>query len=324
MATIKDVAERAGVTVTTVSRVLNNRGYISQATRKKVQSAMQELQYQPNEIARSLMRKKSMMVGLIVPTVAHPFFGELAHGLETYASARGYKILLCNSRLDKAKEQEYIDMLGSNRVDGIIMGSHTLDVMAFMNLGKPVVTFDRKIESIPFVSSDNYQGGVVAANLLVAKGCKHIAHICGDLSLDMLANQRTEGFVDTLNIHGLNTYVVQLGTDAFDPAEHAEAVNSLLTSHPEVDGIFASSDMIAFQVMKSCAAKGVRIPEQIKLIGYDDISFSSIITPGLTTIRQPIDAMSRLAFDLMERQMNGEMVSMEHVLPIKLIERQTT
>ncbi|UJF33897.1 LacI family DNA-binding transcriptional regulator [Paenibacillus hexagrammi] len=326
MATIKDVAEKAGVTVTTVSRVLNNRGYISDATRNKVRLAMEELQYQPNEIARSLMRKRSMMLGLIVPTIAHPFFGQWAYSLETHASARGYKILLCNSRLDEAKEKDYIDMLKSNRVDGIIMGSHTIDVREYIHLGKPIVTFDRRIEAIPCVSSDNYQGGVLAAEHLAAKGCRSIAHICGNLKLDMLGNRRTEGFVDSLRKYGLEPIVVQLGADAFDPAEHEQVVGSLLSEHPEVDGLFVSSDMIAYQVMKVCAAKGIRIPEQLQLIGYDDIPISEWITPGLTTIKQPIEEMSRLAFNIIEKLIEGEgaELPLEHVLPVRLIERQTT
>ena len=111
MPTIKDVAERAGVTVTTVSRVLNNRGYISEQTRQKVKAAMEELNYQPNEIARSLTRKRSMMLGMIIPTIAHPFFSEMANAIENYASSIGYKLLICNSRMEQTKEKEYIDML---------------------------------------------------------------------------------------------------------------------------------------------------------------------------------------------------------------------
>src|SRR5690606_7773253 len=134
MPTIRDVAERAGVSVTTVSRVLNNRGYISEATRRKVYQAMKELDYQPNEVARSLFRKRSNIIGLIVPTVEHPFFGELTFQVETYAYSRGYKVLVCNSQLNAAKEQEYIGMLRRNQVDGIIMASHTLEVEEYRRL----------------------------------------------------------------------------------------------------------------------------------------------------------------------------------------------
>src|SRR5512136_1608038 len=125
MPTIKDVAQLAGVTVTTVSRVLNNKGYISDQTRKKVGDAMKELDYVPNEMARSLLKQRSSIIGLIVPAVSHPFFGELAMHVEYYAYEMGYKILLCNSHLDSAKERDYIDMLKRHKVDGIIMGSHT-------------------------------------------------------------------------------------------------------------------------------------------------------------------------------------------------------
>ncbi|NLL09128.1 MAG: LacI family transcriptional regulator, partial [Firmicutes bacterium] len=191
MPTIRDVAEKAGVSVTTVSRVLNNRGYISEATRKKVYKAMEELDYQPNEVARSLFRKRSNIIGLIVPTVAHPFFAELTAYVETYAYARGYKVLICNSQLDASKEQEYVGMLRRNQVDGIIMASHTLEVEEYKKLNLPVVTFERFISNrIPYVTSDNYQGGKLAVELLLERGCKMIAHMCGSLHLDMLANQR--------------------------------------------------------------------------------------------------------------------------------------
>jgi family./Bacterial regulatory proteins, lacI family. len=173
MATIKDVAERAGVTVTTVSRVLNNRGYISEKTREKVYEAMKELNYQPNELARSLYRKKSYLIGLLIPSVAHPFFAELTNYIEYYAYQNDYKILLCNSGQDVEKEKEYIDMLKRHQVDGIIIGSHTLKAEQYINVNLPIVAIDRYFsEKIPYVASDNYNGGVLATKLLIQKGCK--------------------------------------------------------------------------------------------------------------------------------------------------------
>jgi DNA-binding LacI/PurR family transcriptional regulator len=158
MANIKDVAEIAGVTVTTVSRVLNNRGYISEATRNKVYEAMAQLDYQPNEIARSLFRKKSNMLGLIIPDVSHPFFAELTKYVEFYAYSNGYKILFCNSYQDSKKEKDYIDMLKRHQVDGIIMGSHNLETSDYQNLKLPIIAIDRYLaEDIPYVTSDNFQ-----------------------------------------------------------------------------------------------------------------------------------------------------------------------
>lgn len=324
MATIKDVAEKAGVTVTTVSRVLNNRGYISQATREKVYSVMKEMQYQPNEIARSLSRKKSMVLGLIIPSIAHPFFAELTNYIELHASSLGYKILVCNSRMDRHKEKEYIEMLRSNRVDGIIMGSHTLDVEEYLSLKQPIVTFDRRIANNAYVSSDNYRGGVLAAELLLSKGCQTIAHICGNLNLDLFSNQRSEGFLDALRSRGIEPIVMELGRDVFDSSEYTKLLRALLDQYPEFDGLFASGDMIAVNAVKELLSLGIRIPDQVKVIGYDDIQFASLIHPSLTTIRQPLEEMAELAVDLIDKMANGEQVSIENVLPVTLIERNST
>lgn len=323
MPTIKDVAEKAGVTVTTVSRVLNNRGYISQETRDKVYRVMDELQYRPNEIARSLSRKRSMMLGVIIPTIAHPFFAEMTNYIENYAFSLGYKILLCNSRLDRVKEKEYINMLKSHRVDGMIMGSHTLDVQEYVKLRQPVITFDRQIADIPYISSDNYQGGVMAAQLLLARGCRRIAHISGNLSLDVLGNRRLEGFFHTLREHSLEPIVIELGTDVFESSDYERMIRSLFETEPEVDGLFASSDIIALHVMKVCSSLGIKVPEQMKLIGYDDIPLASLVEPELTTIRQPLEAMSRLAVDLIDKLIQGEKVPLENILPVTLVERKT-
>lgn len=324
MATIKDVAEKANVSVTTVSRVLNNRGYISQATREKVFRIMEEMNYQPNEIARSLMRKRSMMLGMIIPTIAHPFFGEMAYYMENYAASLGYKTLICNSRMNQLKEKEYIDMLKSNRVDGIIMGSHTLDVHEYIHLQQPIVTLDRRIANIPYVSSDNYQGGVLAAELLIRKGCRKIAHICGNLSLDLLSNLRSEAFLELLRQHEIEPIVIELGTDVFESADYERIIGQLFADHPDLDGLFASSDIIAAHVIKVCSSLGIRIPDQLKLIGYDDIQFASLANPGLTTIRQPLEKMSLLAVDLIHQLVSGEKVPMEHTLPVELVERSST
>lgn len=325
MPTIKDVAERAGVSVTTVSRVLNNRGYISEATRKKVYKAMEELDYQPNEVARSLFRKKSNIIGLIVPTVAHPFFGQLTSYLETYAYSRGYKVLICNSQLDASKEQEYIWMLRRNQVDGIIMASHTLDVEEYKKLNLPVVAFDRSISRrIPYVTSDNYQGGRLAAELLLKRGCTKIAHMCGSLELDMLANQRHRAFMDVAEENKIPYFTVETDINVFEVSKYEELLTDLLVQHPDIDGLFLNSDIMAMAAMKVCSNLGKRVPHDMKIIGYDDVSIASLVSPQITTIRQPIAKMSELSVKLIEDLVNEKSVSVENCLPVELIERGTT
>ncbi|MDN4067877.1 LacI family DNA-binding transcriptional regulator [Paenibacillus vini] len=324
MATIKDVAEKAGVTVTTVSRVLNNRGYISEETREKVYRVMREMQYQPNEIARSLSRKKTMILGMIIPTIAHPFFAELTNYIEKHASKLGYKILLCNSRMDQGKEKEYIDMLTSNRVDGMFMSSHTLEVDEYKKLKQPIITFDRRIADIPYVSSENEQGGIYAAELLLKKGCRRIAHITGNLGLDLLSNQRTNGFVESLRGRGVEPIVFELGPDVFDSEGYERVITELLEQYPDIDGIFASGDILAMNVIKVCMSKGIDIPGRIKLIGYDDIEMASLVSPALTTIRQPLEEIAKRAVQLLDGLIRGEEVQHDNVLPVTLIERSTT
>lgn len=323
MATIKDVAKVSGVTVTTVSRVLNNRGYISEVTRKKVYDAMAELNYQPNEIARSLFRRKSNFIGLIVPNVSHPFFAELTNYIEYYAYKSGYKILICNSYQDSGKEKDYVQMLKSNQVDGIIMGSHTLDTSDYLTPTLPIVAVDRYLsQGIPFVTSDNYKGGLLATNLLIDRGCRKLAHISGPLKLNTPANKRYEAFIEVATLRGIEYVIEQAKLDIFE--SYKKLVTKLLSEDPDIDGIFASSDMIAASIIHVANIIGKKIPQDLKIVGYDDIKLAELMVPPLTTIKQPIEKMGELAVKILIEQIEGKVVNIENVLPINLIERKTT
>jgi LacI family sucrose operon transcriptional repressor len=321
---LKDIAEKVGVNVSTVSRVLNNRGYISQELRGKVFSAMEQLNYHPNEVARSLLRKRSNVIGLVVPAVAHPFFGELCQCIENYAYTQKYRVMLCNSQHDKEKELSYLTLLKANQVDGIIMASQTIDVEEFAKIKLPVVTIEREIDHIPYISSDNYEGGRLAAELLIAKGCRKIAMITGSLGLNMLSNLRYAAFVNVTAKHDVWHTTVQTDINGFDPENYDTIIEDLLTSNPDIDGIFASSDLIAAHIIKICHYLNKAIPAELKIVGYDGIPFGELTVPPLTTIRQPVSQMGRLAMDLLIKQINKLPVDTKNILPVTLIERQTT
>lgn len=324
MATIRDVAEKAGVTVTTVSRVLNNRGYISDKTRKKVYEAMKELNYQPNELARSLYRRKSYLIGLLIPSVAHPFFAELTNYIEYYAYQNDYKILLCNSLQDVEKEKDYINMLKRHQVDGIIIGSHTLKTEQYLNVNLPIVAIDRYFsEKIPYVASDNYNGGVLATKLLIQKGCKKIAHISGPLILNTPANNRYKAFMDVVKENNIENVVVETKLNVFDTDEYKKLIIKLFTDHPDIDGVFASSDLIAATIINAAKEIGKEVPKDLKIVGYDDISIAKTIVPPLTTIRQPIEEMAKRTIEIILDQIDGKEVNIENVLPITLVERES-
>lgn len=323
VATIKDIAERVGVSVTTVSRVLNNRGYLSDSLKSRVFEAMEEMNYQPNELARSLSRKKSNVIGLIIPDISHPFFGQLTKHIEYYAYKSGYKLMLCNSLLEKKKEKEYIDLLRASQVDGIIMGSHTMSVKEYMSINLPLVTLDRQIsKSIPYISSDNYRGGLLATKHLLDKGCKKLAYLSGNLRLNLLAKQRHDAFIEQMRGKDVEFVVRQTDLNGFKYTEYAEMVRDLFREHPDIDGVFASSDILALQVIKECRGLGKVIPEQVKVVGYDGIQLSEI--EMLTTIAQPIKEMGRLAVRHLLQQIAGEETSLETILPVKLLVKATT
>lgn len=324
MATLKDVAREAGLTVGTVSRVLNNRGYISKETREKVYAVMKELNYQPNEVARSLSKQKSNTIGLIVPHIVHPYFAKMISNIERAAAEKKYKILLCNSREEREREQEYLDMCKSNRVAGVILCSATVKAEALMDLEVPVITIERNLgKGTASVECDNYQGGLMAARHLIDRGCKNLLNLGGVEKTEMPADDREVGFLDMCSQKNVSGIVRKCPEDEYYNMEYHSYIEKTLKENPETDGIFASSDLIAAQVIQVLAKLGIRIPEQMKLVGFDDVNIAALTTPRITTIRQPVKEMAETAIDLIIKSGNGEMVPTRTVLPVRLVERET-
>ncbi|CAM3539172.1 LacI family DNA-binding transcriptional regulator [Marinicrinis lubricantis] len=290
---------------------------------------MKELNYQPNEMARALFRRKSNMIGLIIPTVAHPFFSELTYHLEYYADQNGYKLLLCNSNRDIIKERKYIEMLKKNQVDAIIMGSSVLDVEHYLDLNLPLVSFDRILgDNVPLVTSDNFMGGKLAGQLLIKKGCRKTAilyrGIGGPHHQAMLASSRVQGFKEEMMAAGLEPFYVQLDASDEDDLKTREDIAQFLKEYPNVDGIFASSDVIAAEVLQVCHQLNKQIPDDIKIIGYDDVKIASLLSPSLSTVRQPIEDMSRCTIEMIVKQVEGEEIPKLSSFPVTLVERGTT
>lgn len=323
MSTINDIAKIVGVNVATVSRVLNNRGYISENLKSRVYAAMEELNYQPNEIARSLSRKKSNVIGLIIPTISHPFFSAITEYIEYYAYKEGYKILLCISQLDAVKESNYISLLKASQVDSIIMASQTIDIANF-DINLPMVTFERKIGTIPYVCSDNYNGGMLATRLLIDKGCRNLAYIGGNLKLDMLSNARYKAFKDLCEENKIWNVSAQTEINGFNNDEYTKIISELFNDYTNIDGIFCSSDVIAAYVSKICINLKKRVPEDVRIIGYDGVDLGVIFTPSITTIRQSIKEMAEMLIELSIKQIAKKPVPDKVIFPVTLIERDTT
>ena len=325
MATIVDVARLAGVTPTTVSRVINNRGYISEKTKKRVQEAMDELGYQPNEIARSLTKQKSNTIGVIVPHISHPYFAKLISNLENEAAKKDYKIILCNSKEKAEKEKQYLDMCKSNRVAGIIICSGNVESNKINTGGIPVVLLEKNFEEGKLgIQCDNYQGGKLATEHLIECGCKKILHLSGVIDEEMPADNREKAFIDVCSKNEIEYFIKKYDIDTYNQMNYYDYIKAALNEIEGVDGIFASSDLIAAQVIQVCNEIKIRIPEDIKLVGFDDVDISQLTTPRITTVHQPIKEMARLSIGLIDAKYNNIEVNEKTILSIKLIIRDST
>ena len=322
MATLKDVARESGLTVGTVSRVLNNRGYISEKTRQKVYEVMEELNYQPNEMARSISKRKSNTIGVIVPHIVHPYFAKMISNLELAAYEHKYKILLFNSKGKEEKEEEYIEMCRSNRVAGVVLCSGNIGTEKFKNLDCPLITFERFIDGgTAGILCDNYQGGVLAAQRLVDGGCRHILHIGGVNEVRMPADDRKTACEKVCRENGVEFWDVDPGQCFYNDMNYYQVIREALKEHPNTDGIFAGSDVIAAQAIQICHENGISVPEQMKIVGFDDVNIASLTIPGITTIRQPVKEMAEAIIKTLESASKGKMVPAQTVFPVTLVVR---
>ncbi len=289
MANIKDVAKKAGVGIATVSRVINHSGYVKKETREKIEKVIKELNYQPNEIARSMTLQKNHIIAFILPNSKHLFFGELLYHVEEELFRYGYKLMLCNSSEQLEKEIVYLDMLNNNRVDGIILLTNN-DVEKYLNNNLPIISFDRYFDDIPYVASDNYHGGVLAAERLLKHNCKNIMFIGDDAQGEHTevktdVSKRRIGFLEHLAKKNF-TNVINLEYPLKNYFVTVEQFTELLAPYPDVDGIFCISDAVAYTVIQVLEKRGKRVPEDVKVIGYDGGRTFNNLGKRITSIEQ--------------------------------------
>jgi LacI family sucrose operon transcriptional repressor len=325
MATLKEVAQMAGVTVTTVSRMLNKPEKVSPATAKRIRQAMRELDYLPNEIARSLSKKTSNFIGLIVPSARNAFFAKVIERMERHISLNGYKLLLCISNHERTKEIEYFSMLRANKVAGVIIASHTQDIAESISLDAPILSIDRVISpNISAVCSDNFSGGKMAAELLIRKGCQRIAYFSGGVTLrGMSASLRLQGFEQALRERGMEPVIQAHREDRFISMKYQDLISAFFETHGDIDGAVCSNDILAAEVIRYAITHGINVPGKLKVIGYDDIDLAALYTPSITTIHQPVNDISRFAVESIihygERAMPSSII-----FPVRIIEREST
>ncbi len=307
MASIREVAQEAGVGVGTVSRALNGSGYVSPETRKKIEKAAKKLKYTPNELARNLYHNKTGIVGVIVPDLEHPFFSALVKHIEMELYEQGYKTMICNTVGISRREQEYLDMLERNMVDGIITASHGLEVEEYRKQAKPIVSIDRDLGAqIPLIGCDHAKGGKLAAELMLKAHRKKVFLVSG-IPPKVMANDRYVTFMKILEENGVTVLQEVMEWNIFSWDAHYHMAEEIFRLHPDIDGIFGG-DLAALACLNVAQRRGIRIPEDISIVGFDAMTPSNIVYPRLTAIRQNVELLAEISvntlLDMVEQRKN--------------------
>lgn len=319
--TMKDVAKQAGVSVGTVSRVINHEQGIKKVTLEKVNKAIKELNYVPDNYARGMKTNRTETVALIVPTIWHPFFSEFAFYVEKELSQINYKLLLCNTDGFK-KEVEYINMLQQNKVDGIIAITYS-PIEDYLNSNIPFVSIDRSYgnKDIPWVSSDNFSGGQKAAQVLLENNCKNLLFVGSHNKTDNETKNRRNGFESFLKEKDVIPRVFDL-EEPFD--DFVRPLTSYLENHLDIDGIFAINDFTALDVIDILEKLGKKVPKDVQVIGYDGIKLANEKSYPVSTIKQPLKEMAKEAVRILLSIIENEPHKLQVTLPISFIDGPTT
>lgn len=331
MATIHDVAKRAGVAPITVSRVVNNSGYFSQETRRRVESAIAELEYVPNRLARSLRSKRTNTLALVLTDITNPFFTTLARGVEDAASDAGFMVIFCNTDESETEERKYLQVLLQQQVDGILLvpaRSSAEPVKLIQKQNTPVVVLDRRVPpeaQVDMVHCDNENGAYQLVKTLIDLGHRQIAILGGPRSVST-ADDRLAGYQRALCEAGVtnNDHLIYAGT--FTQASGYELVQQVLKAEPRPTALFAANNLIAIGALRALRDSGLRVPEEMAMVSFDDLPANLVTFPFFTVVAQPAYEMGFTATQLLLARLAGKAPEQcqEVILPTEMIVRQSS
>jgi LacI family transcriptional regulator len=326
--TIYDVARLAGVSTATVSRALNGTGQIAPATRAAIHAAVEQLGYQPNTVARSLVTKSTQTIALLLPDIANPFYAALVSGIQQRALETGHTMLLCTTESDPEREEQYLTLLRAKQVDGVLVDGLVLPpdrIARFVQDGLPIVCLDRDVESssVPLVQVDNRLGARMATEHLLGLGHRHIAHVAGAPELK-ISEERVQGYRDALSAAGIEPDRALRRVGSFTEEGGYEAMLALLDG-PVFTAVFAANDLSALGVINAIVGSGLRVPQDMSVVGFDDLRLSRYTTPPLTTVHQPALEIAQRATQLLLDLASGRAVrQVRHLLEPELVVRGST
>lgn len=286
--TLKDVADFAGVSTATVSNVLNNSKHVGDEVKQKVYRAIDTLDYIPNNLAKSLRVNASRLIGLMISDISNPFFGAVVRGIEDVLAKNGYNVLLCDTDSNSLKEKDYLKVLLSRRIDGLIVSLAGNEEEHFRNLDIPLVFFNRIPDSNNYnvVQTDNYKGAYLATEHLISHGFRRIAIISGPQHISV-GRERLNGFRDALENNGCKFDPSLLRVSPFTTDGGYLAMKDLMEQKKKPEALFAGNNVLTLGAFRYLREKGFQIPAEIAIIGYDDPEWATIIEPPLTVVRQP-------------------------------------
>ncbi|MBU3179923.1 LacI family DNA-binding transcriptional regulator [Clostridium psychrophilum] len=328
-ASIKDVAREAGVSIATVSRVLNDIDVVNEDTKKKVKDAIKKLSYRPNIVARSLKTQKSSTIGIIIPDISNEFYPEIVRGCEDVANIYNYNIMLCNADLDVEKEMESLRILKEKMIDGVIYMSNSIEsnvISLIKELEMPVVLVETTDEQgiFPSVAIDNVQAASDAVEYLINKGNKKIAYVGSSIDKVNALSKRYTGYAKGLSKMGidLDDELVYLG--GVKARDGYEGINTILDKGKKIDAVFCNSDEIAMGVINALRDKSINVPSDVDVMGFDDIYSASVFYPKLTTVAQPMYDMGSVSMRMLIKSINNIEGDEKHfVLPYRIVERDS-
>lgn len=331
MITIYDIAEKAGVSAMTVSRVINNTGRISEATRKRVKKVMEELHYIPNSMARSLVLQKTKILSLLITDIMNPFYTTIARGAEDAALRAGYRLLFANSDEDYAKEKGYVDMMLSTRVDGVLFaptGDYSLEnLLQLQKHNIPFVVLDREIPGIEadLVLGDSKEGARKLVEHLIELGHRRIAMINGSPDVST-ARLRYTGYREAHLLSGLAVEDSLVIHRNFRDFQDESALDALIHHENPPTAIFAANNMLAIGAIQALRKRGLQVPSDLSLVCFDDFGHTDVLNPFLTVASQPAYQFGALGMQLLIERIEGE-ATQEHrkmILPSELLIRAST
>lgn len=327
--TIRDISRLSNVSIATVSRVINGNGRYSKETEERVMAVIKEYNYSPNMLGKGLRTNKTNTIGIVVPDITNEFFAKIVQEVEKNLFKESYTALICNTNENLEMENRYLSVLNVHRVSGLIYISGDTRQKHEVLEDVPSVYIDRwpatSSTDIVFIESDNYEGGRLATGELLNSGCKRILFLTDERG-NSAQHSRLEGYFRAHSEYGIvpdEDLIIRLAAIDFQIAYNT--ICNLCSDNMRFDGIFASTDWLAMGAQVALQSKGIKVPQDVKIVGFDNISVSKFCKTPITTIHQDVKKMGELAVDILIKLIDGSKVDKQYyVLPVELVRRSTT